>query len=160
MITHERKHQTSQSDTKKVYKAIDETDISNKVNKIVDQLLIQEGARNVVNDIVKEQLDKNPNLYDNYSLEISSPGVERPLTRKKDFKIWSNNHIKVKLFRHDNLPTRFEARLIGLSEEGINIYIDDDTEEISGEYDLKPIDVKEIILSWASDNPPTPNVIG
>ena len=29
----------SQSDTKKVYKAIDETDISNKVNKIVDQLL-------------------------------------------------------------------------------------------------------------------------
>ena len=44
----------SQSDTKKVYKAIDETDISNKVNNIVDQLLIQEGARNVVNDIVKE----------------------------------------------------------------------------------------------------------
>ena len=44
----------SQSDTKKVYKAIDETDISNKVNKIVDQLLIQEGARNVVNDFVKE----------------------------------------------------------------------------------------------------------
>ena len=66
----------------------------------------------------------------------------------------------MKLFRHDNLPRRFEARLIGLSEEGINICIDDDAEEISGEYDLKPIDVKEIILSWASDNPPTPNVIG
>ena len=114
----------------------------------------------IVNSIVKEQLDKNPNLYDNYSLEISSPGIERPLTRKKDFNIWSNNYVKVKLFRHDNLPTRFEARLIGLSEEGINIYIDNDTEEISGEYDLKPIDVKEIILSWASDNPPTPNVIG
>ena len=114
----------------------------------------------IVNSIVKEQLDKNPNLYDNYSLEISSPGIERPLTRKKDFNIWSNNYVKVKLFRHDNLPRRFEARLIGLSEEGINIYIDNDTEEISGEYDLKPIDVKEIILSWASDNPPTPNVIG
>ena len=47
----------SQSDTKKVYKAIDETDISNKVNKIVDQLLIQEGARNVVNDIIKDIKD-------------------------------------------------------------------------------------------------------
>ena len=114
----------------------------------------------IVNGIVKEQLDKNPNLYDNYSLEISSPGIERPLTRKKDFNIWSNNYVKVKLFRHDNLPRRFEARLIGLSEEGINIYIDDDADVISGEYDLKPIDVKEIILSWASDNPPTPNVIG
>ena len=57
----------SQSDTKKVYKAIDETDISNKVNKIVDQLLIQEGARNVVNDIVKE-------IKEDYGL---SPSVVR-----------------------------------------------------------------------------------
>ena len=57
----------SQSDTKKVYKAIDETDISNKVNKIVDQLLIQEGARNVVNDIIKD-------IKDDYGL---SPSVVR-----------------------------------------------------------------------------------
>jgi polyhydroxyalkanoate synthesis regulator phasin len=57
----------SQSDTKKVYKAIDETDISNKVNKIVDQLLIQEGARNVVNDIIKE-------IKEDYGL---SPSVVR-----------------------------------------------------------------------------------
>ena len=111
-------------------------------------------------DIVKDQLDKNPNLYDNYSLEISSPGIERPLTRKKDFNIWSNNYVKVKLFRHDNLPRRFEAKLMGLSEEGINIFIEDDSQEISGEYDLQPLDVKEIILSWVSDKPPIPNVIG
>jgi len=57
----------SQSDTKKVYKAIDETDISNKVKKIVDQLLIQEGARNVVNDIIKE-------IKEDYGL---SPSVVR-----------------------------------------------------------------------------------
>ena len=114
----------------------------------------------IINDIVKEQLDKNPNLYDNYSLEVSSPGVERPLTRKKDFNIWSNNYIKVKLFRHENLPRKFEAKLIGLSEEGINIYIDDESEKISGEYDLKPLDVKEIILSWVSNNPPMPNLNG
>ena len=84
----------------------------------------------IVYDIVKDQLDKNPNLYDNYSLEISSPGIERPLTRKKDFNIWSNNYVKVKLFRHDNLPRRFEAKLMGLSEEGINIFI----EEIEKKY--------------------------
>ncbi len=114
----------------------------------------------IVYDIVKDQLDKNPNLYDNYSLEISSPGIERPLTRKKDFNIWSNNYVKVKLFRHDNLPRRFEAKLMGLSEEGINIFIEDDSQEISGEYDLQPLDVKEIILSWVSDKPPIPNVIG
>ena len=43
----------SQSNTK-VYKALDKTDINNKVTNIIDQLQIQEDARNIVNDIVKE----------------------------------------------------------------------------------------------------------
>lgn len=47
----------SQSDTKKVYKSLNENDISDKINKIVDQLLIQEGARNIVNDIIKDIKD-------------------------------------------------------------------------------------------------------
>lgn len=57
----------SQSETKKVYKTLNENDISDKINKIVDQLLIQEGARNVVNDIIKD-------IKDDYGL---APSVVR-----------------------------------------------------------------------------------
>ena len=44
------------SDTK-VYKSLDKTDILSKVTNIVDQLYIQEDARNIVNNIVKEIKD-------------------------------------------------------------------------------------------------------
>jgi polyhydroxyalkanoate synthesis regulator phasin len=43
----------SQSD-EKVYKAIDENEVSEKVNKIVDQLVMQEGSREAVNEIIKD----------------------------------------------------------------------------------------------------------
>ena len=43
----------SQSD-EKVYKAIDENEVSEKVNKIVDQLVMQEGSRELVNGIIKD----------------------------------------------------------------------------------------------------------
>ena len=41
----------------KVYQALDETDVSNQINKIVDQLQIQEDAREVVNGLIKEMKD-------------------------------------------------------------------------------------------------------
>ena len=56
----------SQSDTK-VYKTLDKTDINNKVTSIIDQLQIQEDARNIVNEIVKK-------IKENYDL---SPSVVR-----------------------------------------------------------------------------------
>jgi len=56
----------SQSDTK-VFKALDKTDINDKVTRIIDQLQIQEDARNIVNEIIKE-------IKENYDL---SPSVVR-----------------------------------------------------------------------------------
>ena len=56
----------SQSDTK-VFKALDKTDINDKVTRIIDQLQIQEDARNIVNEIVK-------NIKEDYGV---SPTVVR-----------------------------------------------------------------------------------
>ncbi|MED5436699.1 MAG: hypothetical protein VX806_01060 [Pseudomonadota bacterium] len=110
-----------------------------------------------VNNLIQEYFEKELNINENYSLEISSPGIERPLTRKNDFQVWSNNYIKVKLFRHEKLPRRFDAKLLGYSKDKINIFIDETTKVESGNYDLNPTDVKEIKLAWASGKPPMPN---
>ena len=53
----------SQSNTK-VYKALDKTDLNHKVTNIIDQLQIQEDARNIVNEIVK-------NIKEDYGLPPS-----------------------------------------------------------------------------------------
>ena len=37
----------------------------------------------ILNEIIIDYLEKNESLFEDYSLEISSPGIERPLTRKK-----------------------------------------------------------------------------
>ena len=110
-----------------------------------------------LNGLIQEYIEKELNITENYSLEISSPGVERPLTRKNDFQVWSNNPIKVKLLRHENLPRRFDAKLLGYSKDKINIFVDETTKVESGNYDLNPTDVKEIKLAWVSDKPPLPN---
>ena len=41
----------------KVYQALEGTEVRNQVNNIVDQLQIQEDAREVVNGIIKEMKD-------------------------------------------------------------------------------------------------------
>jgi len=41
----------------KVYQALDKTDVSDQINKIVDQFQIQEDAREIVNGIIKEMKD-------------------------------------------------------------------------------------------------------
>ena len=42
----------SQSEDK-VYKTLDKTDVNEKINKIVDELVIQEASREMVNYVVK-----------------------------------------------------------------------------------------------------------
>ena len=56
----------SQSEDK-VYKTLDKTDVNEKINKIVDELVIQEASREMVNEVVK-------NLKEEYGV---SPSVVR-----------------------------------------------------------------------------------
>ncbi|MGC2854909.1 ribosome maturation factor RimP [Novispirillum sp. DQ9] len=53
-----------------------------------------------------------------YNLEVSSPGIDRPLTRAKDFVAWAGFEAKVET---DSLVAgrkRFSGRLLGLDEAG------------------------------------------
>ena len=111
-----------------------------------------------VNEIIVDYLQKNQTLYENYSLEISSPGIERPLTREKDFNIWSDNFVKIKLKSGDELPRKFKAKLLGYYENKVKIFMENE-KDFNGEYFLDPLSIKEIILSWVTKNPPKPNLI-
>ena len=112
----------------------------------------------VVNEIIVDYLEKNETLFENYSLEISSPGIERPLTRKKDFSIWSDNFVKIKLKNEDEFPRKFKAKLLGYFDNKVKIFIENER-DFNGEYFLDPLSIKEIILSWVKKDPPKPNLI-
>ena len=112
----------------------------------------------ILNGVIIDYLEKNEKLFADYSLEISSPGIERPLTRKKDFDTWSNNFVQIKLNSDKDFPKKFNAKLLGFSESKIKIYIENE-KDLNGEYNLDPLMIKEVILSWVDKDPPKPNLI-
>ena len=112
----------------------------------------------ILNEVIIDYLEKNEKLFAHYSLEISSPGIERPLTRKKDFDTWSNNFVQIKLNSDKDFPKKFNAKLLGFSESKIKIYIENE-KDLNGEYNLDPLIIKEVILSWVDKDPPKPNLI-
>lgn len=73
-----------------------------------------------VNDCVRVSrelepwLDEHPDVPERYTLEVSSPGVERPLRRRRDFLRFEGSEVVVKV--ENVLPGAKSRRLQGILE--------------------------------------------
>src|SRR5690242_21304140 len=68
-------------------------------------------------------LDREDPLEGEYVLEVSSPGIDRPLTRLTDFSRWSGHEAKLELAAPDaNGRKRFKGLLLGL--DGNDVVVD------------------------------------
>ncbi|MCH1569984.1 MAG: ribosome maturation factor RimP [Longimicrobiales bacterium] len=72
-----------------------------------------------VSRALESWLDEYEGLSERYVLEVSSPGVDRPLSRPRDFERFKGEHVAVKgkevlLDR----ATRIEGELLGLAKSG------------------------------------------
>lgn len=67
-------------------------------------------------------LDVEDPIEDNYRLEVSSPGVDRPLTRLKDFARWEGFEAKLELVLAVDGQKRFRGILAGV--EGDEVLLD------------------------------------
>lgn len=88
--------------------------------------------------IVSEKLDEADPIAENYMLEISSPGLDRPLKKERDFLREKGKDVEVKLYKPLSGMKEFEGKLIGLNEEG--------EVEIQTENTLLKINRKDIAL--------------
>ena len=61
-----------------------------------------------------------------YRLEVSSPGIDRPLTRTKDFTAWSGHEARIELSELLGGRKRFRGELKGFDDEAQTISIDDE----------------------------------
>lgn len=71
---------------------------------------------------VSEVLDAADPIEGEYNLEVSSPGVDRPLTRLKDFADYEGFEARLELDRLAEGRKRFRGRLAGV--EGDNVLVD------------------------------------
>ena len=72
-------------------------------------------------------LDVNDPIDNEYNLEISSPGINRPLTRKKDFSVWEGHNIKVKTSEIIDHRKNFKGILRGVKKNEILLEITEGT---------------------------------
>lgn len=74
-----------------------------------------------VSRALEAYLDAEAELSDRYVLEVSSPGIERPLVRRRDFERFAGKEVAVKVSEPvgDANRKRFEGELLGVAgDEG------------------------------------------
>jgi ribosome maturation factor RimP len=73
-------------------------------------------------------LDVEDPIAGSYTLEVSSPGIDRPLTREKDFARWTGHMARVETAQPIDGRRRFKGTLLGLADGSIRLRLEDGKE--------------------------------
>ena len=76
---------------------------------------------------VSAVLDVEDPIEDAYNLEVSSPGIDRPLTRLKDFEAWDGYEARIETSELIDGRKRFKGRIAGTEGDEVLIEIDEGT---------------------------------
>ncbi len=100
------------------------------------------GAPTDVEDCARLSRAINPVLDDAdpipeaYLLEVSTPGIDRPLTRPGDFARWTGHSARIELARPIDGRRRFTGTIVSEDEDGVHIELDDETELVAGVHEM------------------------
>lgn len=77
---------------------------------------------------VEKKLDAADPISQSYTLEVSSPGIERELTRDWHFRVCMGQEVAVRLIRPVDGARDFVGTLTGCGEDGVTILLPEDVE--------------------------------
>jgi ribosome maturation factor RimP len=80
-----------------------------------------------ISTAVSALMDVEDPIIEAYTLEVSSPGIDRPLTRLKDFDQWAGYNAKIETEQLIDGRRRFKGLLAGVEGDEILITIDEGT---------------------------------
>lgn len=80
-----------------------------------------------ISQAVSAILDVEDPILDEYTLEVSSPGIDRPLTRLKDFEMFEGYEAKIETGDMIDGRRRFKGELAGVEEDEVLINVDEGT---------------------------------
>ncbi|MDY0339746.1 MAG: ribosome maturation factor RimP [Coriobacteriia bacterium] len=98
-------------------------------HRVVRVFLDREGGIDIeavagANSWLSEVLDEFPRLSGPYTLEVSSPGIERVLRTREHFERFSGSHVVVNTVKPIDGRARFTGYLVGLCENDVVLEID------------------------------------
>jgi ribosome maturation factor RimP len=77
---------------------------------------------------ISELLDVADPIAGEYLLEVSSPGIDRPLTRLKDFETYEGLEARLELDRIADGRKRFKGVLAGIEDDNVAIDLEGEAE--------------------------------
>lgn len=77
---------------------------------------------------ISEVLDDADPIRGAFSLEVSSPGLDRPLTRLADFAVYEGYQVKLELDRLAENRKRFKGELAGVEGDHVAINLEGEEE--------------------------------
>ncbi|MCI5109653.1 MAG: ribosome maturation factor RimP [Marivita sp.] len=80
-----------------------------------------------ISTAVSATLDVEDPILDAYTLEVSSPGIDRPLTRLKDFETFEGYEAKIETSEMIDGRKRFKGVLAGVEDDEVLINIEEGT---------------------------------
>ncbi len=112
------------------------------------QLLIDDCAAlsHRISDRLDEREAEGEILIDGaYRLEVSSPGIDRPLTRPKDFAAWIGHEARIELTELRDKRKRFRGDLVGFDSDTNTISVEVDAVVYTVPFEL--VDNAKLILT-------------
>ena len=84
-----------------------------------------------ISTAVSAVMDVEDPIEDNYVLEVSSPGIDRPLTRLKDFDMWQGYEARIETTELIDGRRRFKGNLAGIEGDEVLIEIEEGGETLT-----------------------------
>lgn len=110
---------------------------------------IDSGTLVLVTRTISAELDAADPIPGRYTLEITSPGVERPLRRPEQYRKAVGSSVAVKLRSGDNGERRIEGRLVAADDELITLEVGDGQRR---EIRLELVERARTVFDWGGSS--------
>ncbi|MBR1605933.1 MAG: ribosome maturation factor RimP [Alphaproteobacteria bacterium] len=110
-----------------------------------------------VSRALSEILDEKDPIADKYNLEVSSPGLDRPLTKPAHFQKFAGNEVKIETDELVDGRKRFKGVLKGIEGSDVLLTMDETVYQIPFDAIAKAkiILTDELLARWEAEHPQT-----
>ena len=84
----------------------------------------------IISRALSAVLDVEDPIASAYTREVSSPGIDRPLTREKDYVRWAGPVARMETLEPVEGKRRFKGMLLGLENGAVRMKLEDDKEAL------------------------------
>ena len=90
----------------------------------------------VISRTLSDWMDREDFIADSYTLEVSSPGLGRPLKKDKDFERSLGEAVELRLYKPRDKQKEFAGILKGYDRETVTVETEDGREEVFARQEL------------------------